>query len=256
MARRKKEKFWSGAGKFLLVLLVLYLGMLALKKIYNSGSEVVGKYTRTDIQLIGNQMVASEQILQLCGFKQQVDSVTIDLNRLANRLMQEVYIKGVSITRRPPNRLNITLDERKPVAFIYGKGLNLIDREGYLMPIPESNAVWDLPLITGVRGSLGRLSEKTTVSEVYFVLEMLSRLESENVIVLGMISEIDLSAKEFITLYLIKGGVPVRISRATCHKELYILKNWLANHVDWQNLEKFEYIDLRFENQLIVKPQS
>ena len=66
-------------------------------------------------------------------------------------MMNLKYIKGVSITKRPPRILNITIEEREPIAFIYGKGLNLIDCQGYLMPVPKYAKSWDLPLITGIQ---------------------------------------------------------------------------------------------------------
>jgi cell division septal protein FtsQ len=256
MARRKKEKFWAGSGKFFILLLIAYLTMMGLRKIYNAGGKVSGKYTMQDIQIVNNRMVTPVQILQLCGFNKDRDSVAIDFNQLAKKILQLTYVKGVSITRRPPNLLNITIEERKPVAFIYGKGLNLLDPEGYLMPVPISGCLWDLPIISGVKSTLGKLGQKTIVSDVYLALAMLNQLQQENLIISGMLSEISLSQKDFYTLYLIKGAVPVRVNKKNYRKELYILKNYLANHVDWQLLENFEYIDLRFENQLIVKPRS
>jgi cell division septal protein FtsQ len=256
MTRRKKERFWAGSGKFFILLIFAYLALMGIKRIYNSGGKVSGKYAIEDIQIVNNRIMTAVQILHLCGNDEDRDSVVIDYNQLAKKILQLTYVKGVSITRRPPNLLNITIEERKPLSFIYGKGLNLIDEEGYLMPVPIAGCVYDLPIITGVRSSLGKLGEKTVIPDVYFVLTMLNHLREENIIVLDMISEINLSAKDYITLYLIKGGVPVRVNKETYRKELYILKNYLANHVDWRLLKKFEYIDLRFENQLIIKPRS
>ena len=259
MARRKKEKFWAGSGKFFILLLVVYLSMLGLRRIYNSGGKPNGKYAIADIQIVQHKMVTPERILHLCGFtnfNNDRDSIVINYGQLAKKILQLTYVKGVSITQRPPNLLNITIDERVPVAFIYGKGLNLIDDEGYLMPMPETDYIWDLPIITGVHGSIGILGKKTTIPDVYMVLAMLHRLKKENLIISEMISEINLSAKDYYILYLIKGAAPVKVNKETYHKELYILKNYLANHVDWKVLKKMEYIDLRFENQLIVKPGS
>lgn len=259
MARRRKEKFWAGSGKFFILVLVIYLSALGLKRVYESSGKSSGKFTVPDIQIENNKLINTAKILNLCGFSDHTgdkDSVVIEYKQLAKQLLQMVYLKGVSITRRPPNRLNITVDERKPLAFIYGKGLNLIDEEGYLMPVPETNCVWDLPIITGIQGSIGKLGEKTTVAGVYSVLEMIKRLQQENLIISEMISEINLSEKDYLIIYLVKGAVPVKVNKDTYNKELYVLKNYLANHVDWKSLRKMEYIDLRFKNQLIVKPGS
>jgi cell division septal protein FtsQ len=163
------------------------------------------------------------------------------------------YVQGVSITTRPPRILNITIEERKPVAFIYGRGLNIIDEQGYLMPVPDQNIYWDLPLISGIKQSLGKLGEQSTAADTYLALEIVRYLEFENPLLLALVSEINLEKRNHIELYLTRGGATIRVSRDLFYKELYILKNYLATYIDWVQLKKIEYIDLRFKDQLIVK---
>jgi hypothetical protein len=59
--------------------------------------------------------------------------------------------------------------------------------------------------------------------------------------------------KNFVELHLIKGGTKIRINTDTFKKELFVLKNYLINYADWNQLHSIEYIDLRFENQLVIK---
>jgi cell division septal protein FtsQ len=166
------------------------------------------------------------------------------------------YIKGISITRRPPRILNITVEEYDPVAFIYGKGLNLIDGDGFLIPIPESKIIWDLPFICGIKQGLGRLGHQTTAADAYLALELVRYLEDENPLLASMVSEISLSNSRTIELHLIKGGTKIRVNRESFYKELFVLKNYIANYLDWGQLAKIDYIDLRFKNQLIVKAKT
>jgi hypothetical protein len=65
-----------------------------------------------------------------------------------------------------------------------------------------------------------------------------------------------MSDKKWIELHLIKGGTKIRISRESFYKELFILNNYIANYLDWRQFSKIEYIDLRFENQLVVKAKT
>jgi cell division septal protein FtsQ len=202
-------------------------------------------------------MVSTAKILNICGFASNKDKeIKINIDKVAANLMEYKYIKGISITKRPPKILNITVEEFSPVAFIYGKGLNLIDSEGMLIPIPDAQIIWDLPLISGLRQGLGQLGSKTVAGDAYLALEVVRYLEEENPLLSSMISEIDLSHRKTIELHLIKGGAKIRVNRESFYKELFVLKNYIANYLDWGQLANIEYIDLRFENQLIVKAKT
>ena len=255
--KNKREKFWAGSGKFLFVVIALYLAVYASNKIFNISKERSDNYKKSNLEIVGNRMVSVEKISRICGFSTNKDTeIKINIDSLAIRLMELKYIKGISITRRPPQMLNITVDEFDPVAFIYGRGLNLIDAEGYLIPIPASELIWDLPYIAGIRQGLGRLGHKTDASDAFLALEIVRYLEDESPLLANMVSEINLSNSKIIELHLIKGGTKIRVNRNSFYKELFILKNYIANYLDWGQLAKIEYIDLRFENQLIVKAKT
>jgi len=253
--KEKKYRFFSGWGKFFLSLLGFYLLYFAVNKIMDVQHGGENNYTRSEIEISGNKLISDYQILRICGFKDGQDDAPVKINveAAAGKLMDLYYIKGVSITRRLPRKLNITIEERTPVAFIYGVGLNLIDPLGFLMPVPEMTRPWDLPVITGIRSKLGELGKQSMASTTYVALEILNYLETENTLLYAMVSQIDMSQDKYINLYLIRGGATIRINRNSYQKEMYVLKNYLINYVDWVELDDIEYIDLRFEDQLIVK---
>jgi cell division septal protein FtsQ len=252
--KKKLDRFWSGSGKFFLVLLIFYLLYFAVSKIIEAEQEKKYLFKRDEIEVSGNEIVSTSKIIRICGFiKNDIDEVEIDPDRVAEELMSLNYIKGVSIVHSPPRMLKITLEERRPIAFIYGLGLNLIDHEGVLMPVPRNKMTWNLPIINGISESLGKLGEKTTASSAYRALQLITYLEKENPLLLGFISEINLDNKNHLRLRLIKGGTIIRINKDTFPRELFVLKNYLVNYADWSELHKIEYIDLRFNNQLVIK---
>ena len=257
--RRKirKDKFWSGSGKFFLIIILIYVAVYAGTRIFKISSERSNVYKKSDIEIVGNQMVPVDKIYRICGFPADSEKdIMINIDSLASNLMELKYIKGISITKRPPKILNITVEEYDPVAFIYGRGLNLIDADGYLIPVPESQLLWDLPFITGINQQLGRLGHKTVAADAYLALEIIRYLDDENPLLASMVSEINLNNSKMIELHLIKGGTKIRVSRESFYKELFILKNYIANYLDWRQLTNIDYIDLRFSNQLIVKAKT
>jgi len=232
--KRRKEKFWSGSGKFFLAVILIYLAFYGGNEIYQLSNERSDSYKKSDIEIVGNRMVSTNKILQTCGFSLKKDTeIKINIDEVAERLMEFNHIKGISITRRPPKILNITVEEFNPVVFIYGRGLNLIDEEGILISIPDSKIIWDLPFISGLKEGLGRLGSKTVAGDAYLALELVRYLEDENPLLASMISEIDLSKSKIIELHLIKGGAKIRVNRKTFYKELFVLKNYIVNYLDW-----------------------
>ena len=158
MKYKKQKKhttgFFSGSGKFFISLILLYLSFYLGNWLFQMSKERSDEYSRDQIEITGSRLVSSNEILRLCGFSTKSDQkLKINIDSLAKRLMSLKYIKGISITRRPPRILNITIDEYEPCAFIYGKGLNLIDYDGYLIPVPNHKIIWDLPLISGINES-------------------------------------------------------------------------------------------------------
>jgi cell division septal protein FtsQ len=243
--------------KYLLIMIAVYLTVFTSGKLIkiNPGGTIV--YQREDIEITGNKYISNETILQICGFgTKKAGSAEIDLHLVSQKIMELDFIRGVSITSRPPRILNITVEERQPVAFIYGLGLNLIDSEGYLMPVPDLNISWDMPLISGIRQRLGKLGQPATAHDVYLALEIVRYLESEHPLLSGLISEIDMSARDYIQIYLVHGGAKIRTNKGSFDKELYILKTYLANYYDWHMLQQTEYIDLRFADQIIIKTRA
>jgi cell division septal protein FtsQ len=254
---KSKEKFWSGSGKFLLSIITIYLIILGINVLIRHSENQCESFSPADIQIAGNKLIPDKQILHLCGFKNREErkKLKIDIQKLAKNIMSLDYVKGVSITKRLPRILNITIEERKPVAFIYGRGLNLIDTHGFLLPVPDYVKSWDLPLISGIK-NLGELGDSTISNKVYIALELISYLEQENPLLAGMVSEINLAPDKYIELFLIKGGTRVRINDMSFYKEIYALKNFIIKYVNIAELSHIEYIDLRFRDQLIIKQKT
>ena len=255
--KTKKEKFWSGSGKFFLVMIVLYALILGINEIVGLGQDQMDNFKAENIEITGNEILSPDNIKELCDYDFK-NSKTKDINieEIAESLMKSDFIKGVSVTKRLPRTLNITVDERNPIAFIYGRGLNLIDDQGFLMPVPKIKKSWDLPFISGISESLGKLGEKTTSSQALRAETLVSHLQNNDNLTLGLISEINMKSSRFFELIMIKGGAKIRINKNEYEKELYVLQTYIKNYLDWADLTQIEYIDLRFKDQLVVKKKT
>ncbi len=257
MAKRKHEKFWSGTGKFILFTLSVYGLIWLAGALADYAKNRTREYSREDVEIEGNLQVPAEKILKLCGFDDKKDRrVAIDEKELARKILAINFVRGVSITRRLPRVLNITVEEREPVAFIYGKGLNLIDRDGWLLPVSGGRAAWDLPMISGIREPLGRQGSKTESAQALLALQMLLVMENKYPLLRGLISELNFEKRNYVRLFLVKGGAEVRVESGSFAREMHILQSFMLDYMDWAELGKIQYIDLRFKNQLVLKDRT
>lgn len=94
-------------------------------------------------------------------------------SEISDVLTKEVLVKDFSIQFKLPNRLSVSLIERKPkfaLKILQGV-LALVDEEGYIVAIEQMS---NLPLVT-IPGSIGNVGEKVT-SENLFVLSLIDDL--------------------------------------------------------------------------------
>jgi len=252
--KSKKEKFWSGSGKFLLAVMIIYALILVINEIVGLGKNQEKNFKAENVEIFGNDLLSAEKIKDLCEFDFK-NSKDINIEEIAAAVMKSDFIKGVSVTKRLPRTLNITVEERKPIAFIYGRGLNLIDEEGHLMPVPKIKKSWDLPFISGISSSLGKLGEKTISEDAINAVNLVSHLELNNTLMLGLISEINMKNSRLFELTMLKGA-KIKINGTGYDKELYVLQNYVKKFMDWSDMAQIEYIDVRFKDQLILKKKT
>lgn len=258
------KKFWNKKRKKSLKYSLLYIGSIVLLSVLIYGFRFTGSYLKEnlsafelkEIKISGNHILDRKEILHLCGLQEKKQGLLrIDENKITHRLRQSPYVKKAAAVYSLPSTLRIRLEERQPIAFIYGKGLNLIDDQGVLIPVPRKAIRWNLPLITGVKGPLGALGEKTIAKKALQAVEMLDYLHFIHSPVEQIISEINVGDKN-VTLRLIKGGALVRINKKQYQDKLFVLSQYFKHYLNWNRLTVIEYIDLRFKDQLVIKEKK
>ncbi len=251
--RRKKKKSFRSFFLYLLMLVLLTTGALGYKTLDRYLQHSMTTFRLDDIELKGNHIITKEQVLNLCGLEEGGELLKVKPVDVVNQLLPSPYIKSASVVRSLPSRLRIVIDERKPVAFIHGNGLNLIDDGGVLIPVPPSNIRWDLPYISGIDGPIGELGKTTVSEEALKAVEVLNYLEFMKSPVIDLVSEIKMAGMREIQMRLIRGGAKVYMNRETYQENIYVLSKYITSYLNWEALGSIEYLDLRFRDQLIKK---
>lgn len=242
---------------YILIIAALSLAAYGYQWIDTYLQESLTTFKLVDIEISGNEILTRSEILTLCGLNEDGDQLlTIKPPEVVKKICNSPYVKAANAVRSLPSKLRITVLEREPVAFIYGRGLNLIDEDGVLIPVPRNKMRWNLPYISGIDESLGALGHRTISDKALQGVEIIAYMRMIPSSLNEVISEVNLSRSDYIMLKMIRGGAEVRIDKDNYQENLFILNQYFEKYLQWNQLPVFQYVDVRFKNQLIIKNKN
>lgn len=104
----------------------------------------------TEIEISGNEKVSKEKIESLSQISLNINTFRYSKIKIRKNIKEEPYVDSVIVNRRLPNKIKITVEERKPSYIIsYNENYIYIDNQGYILEI--SNEAIDVPIIEGIK---------------------------------------------------------------------------------------------------------
>ena len=141
--RRRKKGFLKPLGLFMAA------GIIALSCYAFVHS---GIFTLKKVLIYGNRHLGYVNVVELAGLKGGENLLTLDLERVYERLHSSAWVRSVSMRKELPETLVIRLEESRPVALLQSaEGLFVVDSEGLLLERVSEAPVYFLPVI--VHGS-------------------------------------------------------------------------------------------------------
>jgi cell division septal protein FtsQ len=221
------------------------------------------------ITVNGNFTLSKEEILQAANIK--TDSIInieeLNLVFIQDRILKHPEIKKAFVSKNPPNELVIDVIEKRPLAIVnVGNQLNLVDEECELFPFKNFEKLYDLPVITGIRQvSTQQIDDKSYLNDLKLAVFITMNAYKKSKFLYNQISEINVADTGKIILFTNDKSVPVyfqrlegkNISDLNYQKEiltkLVVLKNFFEKSFASLKDKRFDYVDLRFDNQVVVK---
>ena len=160
VSHHRNRRFLLVVSKIVLVIAVgagLYYGVrLGLSRFFFDNPD----YRLSTIAIRTDGTLQRDQILKAGGLQEGLNIFSVNLAQIHDRLQQLSQVDEVQVERKMPNEIDITITERKPIAWITSEktvtdpfasdAAFLVDARGVLMKekklLPEYLA---LPLITG-----------------------------------------------------------------------------------------------------------
>src|SRR5580700_1790005 len=204
-----------------------------------------------NIEVAGMQNVTKAQIMEVMGADIGRNIFFIPLAQQKAQLEQIPWVESASVMRFVPNRLQVQIHERTPVAFArVGPRMSLIDAGGTLMELTAKRK-YSFPVILGMNPG-EPLSTRAPRMKAY--AEMVSELDSGGAHYSQDLSEVDLSDLEDVKVRVNDpaGDVLVHLGSSDYLRRYKI---YIAHAQEWrQQFQKLESVDLRYDNQIIVNP--
>lgn len=146
-----------GGGGFALVALVIWAwmsgmfgaaGSFAAQKTLNATASAGFKIN--EILVIGRENAAPEDLLTRLGMKAGDPLLGVSITDGQAAIADIPWVKNVTVARRLPDTIVVTLQERKPAAlWQYKQKLSLIDAEGHVLSEQNLDRFRNLPLVVG-----------------------------------------------------------------------------------------------------------
>jgi cell division protein FtsQ len=207
-----------------------------------------------DIAIRGTDSVPRSQVMEVMGGDIGRNIFFIPLAERKKQLEQIPWVESASVMRFVPNRLEVEIHERTPVAFArVGPKILLIDASGTLMELPAGKKKYSFPVILGTNPG-EPLSTRGARMKIYS--DLVSQLDSGGAHYSQDLSEVDLSDPEDVKVVTndAQGGVLVHLGSEN-YLERY--KIYVSHVRQWrQQFDKLESVDLRYERQIIVNPDA
>ena len=256
--RRSASRFrrWVilGTAASLLGALALAAVALALQAYLTSAPRFA---LHDSVWVAGTERVPREEVAKVFTADLGRSLFAVPLVQRRDQLQAIPWVQTAHLMRGWPNRLRVTIRERMPVAFArVGAGgesasgrLSLVDAEGVLMPLPRQSS-FSLPVLAGVSESQSREERRRRVERM---LAVLADLDRETPRRSSEVSEIDLSDFEDAALTVTPGGAAVLVHLGDA-RFLERYKLFLENIEGWREQGPVRSVDLRFNQQVVVRP--
>lgn len=233
----------------ILLLVGAFVGFL-----YLLGSLPIFQIAAIDVE--GSFALSDEKVISLSGFQLGDNFFFLDTWDAKKSLRQNPFVQNVKIRRALPNKVIITITERKSVGYIVtSDGYIQVGEDGRLLAIQQTLSNYNLPVISGVELSdlpaIGGFIENDKLKQA---LEILQNCDQS---LLDTIAELNVGQDYYILAYT-NQKLEVRLGGLdNIEQRLQDLNEILTNVVGTTvAVDQILYIDMRYSGSSIIKMRS
>jgi cell division septal protein FtsQ len=228
-----------------------FLSQVAYHKLSNSDF-----FQITTLKIEGSRMASKEQLTTLSRVDVHSNLLAIDVSQVKSLLESHPWVEAATITRDWPNRLLISVLEKKPIALVNRTtGLFYMDKNGSIIAAASPAQELDFPVITGLEDFIFNQTYSTSTHEVLHDVTKLLKLASGNSSILPVqnISEIHITDNNNMVLHLLERPFPIHMgAEGDVSTKYYRLVKVLKDLYKTKEFSSVSYIRLDYQKDTIL----
>jgi cell division protein FtsQ len=176
---------------------------------------------------------------------------SVPLEERRSGIEQIPWVERADLARLWPDRIRVVLHERAPVAFAQGPGgMLLVDSSGQFLERPVQ-ASFSFPVVVGVSDQDPADKRRARMAMFNTLVQDLDREGTRYSL---DISEVDVNDPEDAQVTVVDTAIVLHLGSGDYLKRY---KTYLAHIQQWhRDFPKIRSIDLRFDNQVVVNPDT
>jgi cell division protein FtsQ len=232
----------------------LVIGVLATAVIIAGGGAglrwllTTPRFAVASVEVRGVSRVPPDQILAAAAIQRGTNIFKLDTIGVTGRVESLPEVRRADVVRELPNRVVISVEERRPFTLVHGGRLHWMDEEGRLLGASPEAVAPPMPVISGL--SAEELASMRTAPgpKARAAIGVIRALLRSGNGLTAEISEIDMSRREGPVLYTVD-GVEVRLGTEDWEERLTRLEGVLSQ-IATQDVRT---VDLRFRDQVVFQ---
>jgi cell division protein FtsQ len=210
----------------------------------------------SQIELAGNHYVERSAVLEVFAGDRRRSVLRVPLDERRRQLEQIPWVEQAVVRRAMPNRIQVELVERAPVAFLRaGADLALVDIHGVILDRPLAGN-FQFPVVAGLTEQMPA-EERERRMQLY--ASFLKSVDAARSGASEQVSEVDLSDANDLRATLAgmpelagQGPVLVHFGDGDFQTKFQLL---LDNLAQWRtSAGRVDSVDLRFSREVVVNP--
>lgn len=249
--RRWRAVFsWRTMRIVLTAIVGVYAGYRAFDLAFNSSALRVQR-----IRVHGNERLSSGEVQTLVGDLQGANILTVNLAKSRRVLLRSPWVAEVALRRVLPATIDVYVSERRPFGLCrLGNQLYLIDRDGTVMDeFGPQYADFDLPIVDGLVRAPRNGKPSIDEGRAELAARVVESLQPSRELT-RRVSQIDVTDAHDAVVLLDSDPALLHIGEEKFRERLQAYLE-IADALK-ARIPEIDYVDLRFEERVYVKPRG
>jgi cell division septal protein FtsQ len=206
----------------------------------------------TSVQYSGMKQLTRDSLESTARIPYGASMFDIDLAEIRHRLQKLPWVDQAILQRRLPNRVDITIVEHVPVATIRSDRIYALSEGGDVLPVPDEDWVWNLPMITSPKTLKLYPGDEIKDAQVLALLSQVVAVNQAAPALWANLSEVYYHGNEIRATLLAPPAI-LKMGKTSEHRTWVALQELLKKeYYGSEETPNISVIDLRIPGNIIV----